>query len=88
MDGAGFLKKDMDIEVKLLDPYTVCKVLQQKTCGWTVTFEIKCFHKEREQRGRQKLTRTGILLLMAIAVAKAQVPRTVAYTEEGTSRKG
>ena len=52
MDGAGFLKKDMDIEAKLSDPYTVCKILQQKTCRWTVTFEIKCFHKEREQRGR------------------------------------
>ena len=54
-DGARFLKEDRDVESKLSDPCTVWKILQQQTRGWSETFEIKCFHKEREQRGRENL---------------------------------
>ena len=38
-------------------------------------FEVKCFHKEREHWGRDKLTyMSSIITLKAIAVVGAQVP--------------
>ena len=51
-------------------------------------FEVKCFHKEREHWGRDKLTyMSSIITLKAIAVVGAQVPLQVTYTEESTSRR-
>ena len=51
-------------------------------------FEVKCFHKEREHWGWEKLNHmSSIITLKVIAVIGAQVPVKVTYTEESTSRR-
>ena len=44
--------------------------------------EIKCFHKERQQWRRDKITVTSIKTLMAIAWVGIQMPHKISCTEE------
>ena len=53
----------------------------------TELIEIKCFHKEREQRGRDKLTKMSVKTLMAKPLVGIQVPQKITYVEEGTSQR-
>ena len=50
--------------------------------------EIKCFHKEWQQWGRDKITAMSIKTFMAIAWVGIQMPHKITYTEEETSPRG
>ena len=79
LDGAGVLKKEELVEAKIRDSCAVCKRLQYQMHLWVQRLEIKCFHKEREHWGREKLTKMSVKTLMAIAIAGVQVPRKIMY---------
>lgn len=49
---------------------------------------MKCFHKEREDWGREKLTKMSLKTLMAIAIAVVQGPLKITYVKKDTSRRG
>ena len=66
----------------------VCKNLQHQVRLWTRQMEIKCFHKERQQWERDKLTITSTKALMAIAWVEIQMPHKITYAEEETSPRG
>ena len=55
---------------------------------WTRQAEIKCFYKEREQCGRDKLTKSSIKTFMAIAWVEIQIPPKITDVEEETSPLG
>ena len=66
----------------------VCKIVQHQVQLWTREIEIKCFHKEREQWGREKITASSIKTLMAMGWAGIQMPHKIPYNEEGISPRG
>ena len=66
----------------------VCRVVQHQVQLWTRQIEITCFHKEKEQWGRNKIITSSIKTLIAIAWAGIQMPHKISYTEEGTSPRG
>ena len=59
-DMAEFFREEQFVEARMSDKCAVCKSLQQQTRLWMVRFEIKCFHKEREQWGIEKLTKMNV----------------------------
>ena len=64
------------------------KNLQHQVRLWTRKIEIKCFHKERQQWGRDRITEMSIKTLMAIAWVEIQMTHKITYTEEETSPRG
>ena len=66
----------------------VCRVVPHQVQLWTRQIEITCFHKEKEQWGRNKIITSSIKTLIAIAWAGIQMPHKISYTEEGTSPRG
>ena len=87
-DGTKVLKEDRYWKGKVGGTCAVCKMIEQQMCLQMQRFEVKCFHKEREHWGSDKLTYMGsTITLKAIAVVGAQVPMKVTYTEESTSRR-
>ena len=66
----------------------VCKNVQYQVRLCTRQMVIKCFHKERQQWGRNKITATSIKTLMAIAWVAIQMPHKISYTKEETSPQG
>ena len=86
-DGAGTMKKEGKKDLTT-EYCRVCKIVQHQVQLWTREIEIKCFHKEKEQWGRDKITTSSIKILMAIAWVGIQMPRKISYNEEGTSPRG
>ena len=86
-DGAGEVKKEHQIDLKT-EYCRVCKKVQDQMRPWTRRIEIRCFHKEREQCGRDMLTKSSIKTLMAIAWVEIQMPKKDIYVEEETSPRG
>ena len=86
-DGAGKMKKEGKKDLTT-EYCRVCKIVQHQVQLWTREIEIKCFHKEKEQWGRDKITTSSINILMAIAWVGIQMPRKISYNEEGTSPRG
>ena len=86
-DRTGELKKKHQVDVKT-DNCRVCKKVQDQVRPWTRRIEVKCFHKEKEQWGRDKLTKSSIKTLMAIAWVEIQMPKKISYFEEQTSPGG
>ena len=83
-DGAGELEKQCQEDVKI-EYCRVCKNLQYQVRLWTRQMEIKYFHKERQQWGRDKVTATSIKTLMAIVLVGIEMSHKISYIEEETS---
>ena len=66
----------------------VCKNVQHQVRQCTRQMVIKCFHKERQQRGRNKITATSIKMLMGIVWVAIQMPHKISYTKEETNPRG
>ena len=85
VDGARELKKERQENTKT-EYCRVCKNLQHKVRLWTRQIEIKCFHKEKQQWGRDRITAMSIKTL--IGIAWVQMPHKITYTEKETSPQG
>ena len=83
-DGAGKVEKEGQKDVKT-EYCRVRKNVQYQVQLWTRDMEIKCFHKERQQWGRDKITASSIKTLMAIAWVRIQMLHRISYTEEETN---
>ena len=86
-DGAGKMEKDGKKDVKT-EYCRMCKSVQHQVQLWTKDIEIKCFHKEKEQWGRDKITVSSLKTLMAVVLAGMQMPHKISYSEEETSPRG
>ena len=86
-DGAWKMSKEGQKDLKT-EYCRVCKNVQHQMQLWTSAIEIKCFHKEREELGRDKIRASSIKTLMAIAWVGIQMPHKILYTEEETSSRG
>ena len=86
-DGAGKMEKEGKKDVKT-EYCRVCKFVEHQVQLWTREIEIKCFHKEREQWGREKITASSIKTLMAMGWTGIQMPHKIPYNEEGISPRG
>ena len=83
---AGELKKECQAETKA-DFCRGCKNLQHQVQLWAKQIEVKCV-KDREQWGRDRITKMSIKTVMAIAWLEIQMPRKITYIEEETSPRG
>ena len=81
------MKKEHQEDAKT-DYCRVCKNLQHQVRLWTRQIEIKCFHKEKQQWGRDRITEMSMETLIALAWVEIQMPHKITYTEEETSPRG
>ena len=79
-NGAGKMEKEHQKDVET-EHCRVCQVVQHQVQLWTKEFEIKCFHKESEQWGRDRKTVGSFKTLMAIAWARIQITNKIWYRE-------